>query len=304
MGMSCRSTVRSCAQHPFTLNRMSMLSKDRTLQGDSYAEKNSFRSGRFRSRFPGASKPGVFAWTSRRSVASFLCRPGEFPLPAGGTFHLSGEPQQWKKAQENQAQSILDRAADLLSKLGFTRTRIETELGSKSANAAQGILAASERQPPDAIALARKGQSAVKRFFLGSTTAMVCQYAENLPVWVVGKAPLTPPRLLAAVDESPYAERVVVHIGESFGKLPGAPSDVVSRDIGQAAGYWDDGHILDETNAPSANGWYRTGAQPMKEYRGPFSEGQSLPDRRGHAGKGHYCQAPDHGRGYRPGYSG
>ena len=171
---------------------------------------------------------------------SSLFQPGELST-------LSGEPQQWKKAQENQAQAILDRAADLLSKLGFTRTRIETELGSKSANAAQGILAASERQPPDAIALARKGQSAVKRFFLGSTTAMVCQYAENLPVWVVGKAPLTPPRLLAAVDESPYAERVVVHIGESFGKLPGARVTLFHVISAKPPGYWDDGHILDET---------------------------------------------------------
>lgn len=46
--------------------------------------------------------------------------------------------------------------------------------------------AAAERLEPGAIELVRKGCSAIKRFFLGSTTAAVCQYAEKLPVWVVG----------------------------------------------------------------------------------------------------------------------
>jgi len=107
---------------------------------------------------------------------SALFYPGELST-------LSGEPGQWQKAQEGQARAIIERAVGLLLDLGFKRSRIEQELRLKSVNAAQDILAASERQAPSAIVLARKGRSAVKRFFLGSTTAMVCQYAENLPVW-------------------------------------------------------------------------------------------------------------------------
>lgn len=189
---------------------------------------------------------------------SSLFYPGELST-------LSGEPGEWKKALEGQAQAILARAVDLLSKLGFIRSRIEPELRLKSVNAAQEILAASERQAPGAIALARKGQSAIRRFFLGSTTAMVCQYAENLPVWVVGSRPLQPPHLLAAIDESPYAERVVSHIAEYFGKLPGTRVTLYHVIPAKPPGYWDDGHILD-ANERSAR------EQVVKNWRTAYEE--------------------------------
>jgi nucleotide-binding universal stress UspA family protein len=165
--------------------------------------------------------------------------PGEL-----STF--SGEPGQWQKAQEGQARAILERAVGLLLDLGFKCSRIEQELTLKSLNAAQDILAASERQEPNAIVLARKGRSAVKRFFLGSTTAMVCQYAEKLPVWVVGSQSLEPPHLLVALEESQYAGRILSHVGEHFGKLPGTRVTLFHVMAAKPPGYWDDGHILDE----------------------------------------------------------
>jgi nucleotide-binding universal stress UspA family protein len=160
---------------------------------------------------------------------------------------LSGEPDQWKKSQEGQARGVLERAADLLLGLGFKRSRIERDLKLKSVNAAQDILAAGERQEPSAIVLARKGRSAVKHFFLGSTTALVCQYSEKLPVWVVGSRSLEPPHLLVALDESPYAGRIISHVREHFGKLPGTRVTLFHVLPAKPPGYWDDGHILDET---------------------------------------------------------
>jgi nucleotide-binding universal stress UspA family protein len=170
---------------------------------------------------------------------SSLFYPGELST-------LSGEPEQWKKAQEGQARGILDRAADLLLHLGFRHSRIEKELRLQSVNAAQDILAAGERLEPGAIVLARKGRSAVKRFFLGSTTATVCQYAEKRPVWVVGSQPLKPPHLLVALDESQYAERIISHVGAHFGTLPGTRVTLFHVMPAKPPGYWDDGHILDE----------------------------------------------------------
>jgi nucleotide-binding universal stress UspA family protein len=164
----------------------------------------------------------------------------------GELSSLSGEAGLWQKAQEDQARTILKRAVGLLLDLGFERSRIEQQLTVKSLNAAQDILAASERQAPSAIVLARKGRSAVKRFFLGSTTAMVCQYAEKLPVWVVGRQSLEPPHLLIALDESPYAGRIISHVGEHFGKLPGTSVTLFHVMPAKPPGYWDDGHILDE----------------------------------------------------------
>jgi len=170
---------------------------------------------------------------------SSLFYPGELST-------LSGEPEQWKKVQEGRAHGILEQAANLLLNVGFKRSRIDQELTLKSLNAAQDILAASERQAPSAIALARKGRSAVKRFFLGSTTAMVCQYAEKLPVWVVGSKLLQPPHLLVALDESQYAGRMISHVGEYFGKLPGTRVTLFHVMPAKPPGYWDDGHILNE----------------------------------------------------------
>jgi nucleotide-binding universal stress UspA family protein len=177
----------------------------------------------------------------------FHAAPETSPFYPGELSTLSGEPNRWKKEQEGQARAILDRAVDIVMDLGFNRSRIEQELKLKSVNTAQDILAASERRELSAIALARKGRSAVKRFFLGSTTAMVCQYSEKLPVWVVGSRSLEPPHLLVALDESPYAERIIAHVGEHFGKLPGTRVTLFHVMPAKPPGYWDDGHILDET---------------------------------------------------------
>jgi nucleotide-binding universal stress UspA family protein len=159
---------------------------------------------------------------------------------------LSGEPERWQKAQERQARTVIDRAVDLLLDLGFQRSRIEHEVTLKSVNAAQDILAAAERCEPGAIALARKGRSAVKRFFLGNTTAVVCQYAEKQPVWVVGSRSLQPPHLLVALDGSQYTGRIIAHIGAHFAKLPGTRFTLFQVIPAKPPGYWDDGHILNE----------------------------------------------------------
>jgi len=177
----------------------------------------------------------------------FYAAPETSLFYPGELSSLSGEPDQWKKSQEGWAREILERAADLLLSLGFKRSRIEQELKLKSVNAAQDILAAGERQGPGAIVLARKGRSAVKRFFLGSTTAMVCQYSEKLPVWVVGGQSLAPPHLLVALDESHCAARIITHVGEHFGRLPGTRVTLFHVMPAKPPGYWDDGHILDET---------------------------------------------------------
>ncbi len=160
---------------------------------------------------------------------------------------LSGEPGVWKNTQKEQAEAILKRADQLLRQLGFTPARIKQEFTLRCANAAQEILAAGERQAPAAIAIARRGRSGVKRFFLGSTTTQVCQYAEKVPVWVLGSRPLEPPHVLVALDESPYADRMATHVGEHFGGLPGTRVTLFHVLAAKPPGFWDDGHILGET---------------------------------------------------------
>jgi len=170
---------------------------------------------------------------------SALIYPGELST-------LSGTPSDWKKIQQRQARAVLDQAVSLLVGMGYKRSRLGQKSVLQSVNAAQDILAACEQGGFAAIVLARKGRSAAKRFLLGSTTTMVCQYSEKQPVWVMGTRPLQPPRLLVALDESDYAGRIISYVSAYFAGLPGIQITLFYVMPAKPPGYWDDGHILGE----------------------------------------------------------
>jgi nucleotide-binding universal stress UspA family protein len=170
---------------------------------------------------------------------SSLIYPGELST-------LSGTPSDWNKVQERQARAVLDHAASVLVDLGYKRSRLHQERVLQSVNAAQDILAASDRGDFAVIALARKARSAVKRFLLGSTTTLVCQYSEKQPVWVLGTRVMTHPNLLVALDESDHAGRIISHVAEYFAGLAGVRITLFHLMPAKPPGYWDDGHILDK----------------------------------------------------------
>jgi nucleotide-binding universal stress UspA family protein len=170
---------------------------------------------------------------------SSLLYPGELST-------LSGEVSGWEKVQKRQAQQVLDQAVGLLVELGYKRSRLQAESRLQSVDTAQDILDAGEGTEFAAIVLARKGRSAVKRFLLGSTAAMVCQYAELQPVWVIGTLPLKPPNILAALDDSDYADRMISHLAEYLAPFPEAQVTLFHVMPAKPPEFWDDGHILDE----------------------------------------------------------
>ena len=170
---------------------------------------------------------------------SALLYPGELST-------LSGEASEWEKVQERQAQRVLDKAVELLLEMGYKRSRLELERMLKSVDTAQNILTVCESNKFAAIVLARKGRSAVKRFLLGSTTAKICQYSEAQPVWVIGTPQLKPPNILAALDDSDYAERILDHLAQYFSPFPGTRISLFHVMPAKPPEFWDDGHILDE----------------------------------------------------------
>lgn len=170
---------------------------------------------------------------------SSLLYPGELST-------LSGEVSEWEKVQQRQAQRVLDQAVGLLVEMGYKRSHLQPERMLKSVDTAQDILSASESEDFAAIVLARKGRSAVKRFLLGSTTSKVCQYSEAQPVWVIGTPPLKPPNILAALDDSNYAERLINHLAEYLAPFPGTRITMFHVIQAKPPEFWDDGHILDE----------------------------------------------------------
>ena len=170
---------------------------------------------------------------------SSLLYPGELST-------LSGEVSEWEKVQQRQAQQVLDQAVGMLVEMGYKRSRLHAESMLKSVDTAQNILHASESDEFAAIVLARKGRSAVKRFLLGSTTTKVCQHSESQPVWVIGTPPLQPPKILAAVDDSEYAERLIAHLAQYFAPFSETRITLFHVMPAKPPEFWDDGHILDK----------------------------------------------------------
>lgn len=179
-------------------------------------------------------------------LSLFHAVPDSSLLYPGELSTLSGEVSEWEKVQERQAQRVLDKAVELLLEMGYKRSRIELERMLKSVDTAQNILSACESNEFAAIVLARKGRSAVKRFLLGSTTTKICQYSESQPVWVIGTPQLKPPNIMAALDDSDYAERIIDHLGHYFAPFAGARITLFHVIPAKPPEFWDDGHILDE----------------------------------------------------------
>lgn len=171
--------------------------------------------------------------------SSFLY-PGELST-------LSGDSSDWEKVQRRQAQQVLDQAVGSLVQMGYKRPRLQIESRLQSVDTAQNILDVSENDEVEAIVLARKGRSAVKRFLLGSTTVKVCQHSEAQPVWVIGTPPLKPPNILAALDDSDYADSMIAHLEKYLAPLPEARVTLFNVIPAKPPEYWDDGHILDES---------------------------------------------------------
>ena len=158
----------------------------------------------------------------------------------------SVETGDWKRVQKRKAQQVLDKAVSLLLQMGYKRARLSTESRLQSVNTAQDLAAVGRNPDIAAIVLAREHRSGVKRFVSETTVAKIHQFADVKPVWAIGTLPLKPPHILAAVDESEYADRIVAHLAETVGPLPEVRVTLLNVMPPRQPAHWDDGHILDK----------------------------------------------------------
>ena len=159
----------------------------------------------------------------------------------------SSESTEWEHVQKRESQQVLDKAVSSLLQLGYTRSRLSTESSLKSLDTAQDILAAGRNAEFTAIVLVRESRRSRFKRLLPETTAKVYQYADMQPVWAIGALPLKPPHILAAVDESEYADRIVTHVAETLGPLAEVRVTLLNVMPAKPPAYWDDGHILDKS---------------------------------------------------------
>jgi len=174
-----------------------------------------------------------------------------FHLGTEGSFPArppsSGETPEWEHVQQHESQQVLDRAVSLLLQLGYRRSRLSTESSLKSLTTAQDILDAGRNAESAAIVLVRESRRSRFKRLLPETTAKVYQYADRQPVWAIGALPLKPPHILAAVDESEYADRIVTHVAGTLGPLADVRVTLLNVMPAKPPAYWDDGHILDKS---------------------------------------------------------
>lgn len=166
----------------------------------------------------------------------------------------STEIGDWQEVQKRQAQQILDKGVSSLLQMGYKRARVSAETRLQSVNAAQDIINAGKSEEITAIALARKQRSGVKRLLPDTDVSNIYQYAEVQPVWAIGSLPLKPPHILAAIDESDYADRIAAHLAETLGPLPEVRITFLNVIPAKPPAYWDDGHILDKTERGERKG--------------------------------------------------
>jgi nucleotide-binding universal stress UspA family protein len=166
----------------------------------------------------------------------------------------STETGDWLEVQKRQTQQILDKAVSALLQMGYKRARISTETRLESMNEVQEILNAGKSAEIMAIGFARKQPAGLKRLLPDATTHNIYKYAEVKPLWAIGNLPLQPPHILAAVDESAYADRIAAHLAQTLGPLPQVRVSFFNVIPAKPPAYWDDGHILDKAERGERRG--------------------------------------------------
>jgi len=166
----------------------------------------------------------------------------------------STETGDWQEIQKRQAQQILDKAVSALLQMGYKRARISTETRLESLDEVQEILNAGKSEEIMAIVFARKQPEGLKRLLPDAATQNIHKYAEVRPLWAIGNLPLQPPHILAAVDESAYADRIAAHLAQALGPLPQVRVTFFNVIPAKPPAYWDDGHILDKAEQGERRG--------------------------------------------------
>ncbi len=111
----------------------------------------------------------------------------------------------WEKQQEHKIYDFMERARQLLRKMGFSRDAVKVEIRERKAGIARDIVHEAE-SGYDSIMMGRKGQGTLEEFVLGSVASKVVGKLARRAVWVIGGKPEVG-KILIAMDPSEGAMR-------------------------------------------------------------------------------------------------
>lgn len=169
------------------------------------------------------------------------------------------------------------RARNALLDIGFPEDRIEQKVKNDSYDPTHDILKEAKNQGIWTIALARKGQSNLEKFLLGSVSNKVAHYGDLLTVWVVDTPLHKSQEVLIAVKGNEDCRMLAKYAGEYFGSILGLKFTLLHLIPPMPPAFWDDGHILapeerDKRDAQVAQ--WRSGY--ALEAEGYLSEGRKI----------------------------
>lgn len=91
----------------------------------------------------------------------------------------------WLKQKRAAIEKVMDKARDILVKAGVAPRNVKVRIDEKKEGIARDILKEAEKGKYNTIVVGRRGLTATKAFFFGSTSSKIVQHARNCTVWVV-----------------------------------------------------------------------------------------------------------------------
>ncbi|MGE4299927.1 MAG: universal stress protein [Desulfovibrionaceae bacterium] len=122
------------------------------------------------------------------------------------------EMEQMGKQREKIARAALGRARDKLRMLGFDRATINEKIHFRRTSAALDILHEGEKGLYDAVVLGRRGLNWIEELVESSVSKELLSKPVTIPIWVCRDPAGGRRNVLACVDDSAQALRMVDHV--------------------------------------------------------------------------------------------
>ena len=117
---------------------------------------------------------------------------------------------------ENESQELLNKYKALMVKKGVNEKAVKLISQPRVMGAAKDILHIAKREMVDAILLGRRGVSKLAEAFIGSTTNLVIENADVIPIWAIDSE-ISTSKIMVAIDGSESSLNAVDHICSMVG---------------------------------------------------------------------------------------
>jgi nucleotide-binding universal stress UspA family protein len=151
------------------------------------------------------------------------------------------------KAQEKIGNTVLRESLLRLTAAGFPKDNVDLRLKLDSMDPAQDIIEQAVQERIQTIVVGRRGRSLVENLLLGSISSKVAQYSRGKNVWIVDAPVSESNRVLIAMEGVPECRALSYYAADLIAGCPGFQYTLLHLLPPVPPTFWDDGHILGDT---------------------------------------------------------